>query len=183
MPTKTTGSDHRPITSAKKRAYDRLRDLPGLIALWPEEIADMTTAGRSALIRKLRRALREERRRGVGGHWCYDLSRHAALLAAYRAEVRLLADAVGSDAIEAGREKALAQADAQQKAMPAAKIRAGRRLTPYRAACQVPSSWRAGSGWPHSWARPSDSRGEGSISRGTRPATGDSGFSDAASAT
>lgn len=178
MPTKTTGSEHPPTTNAKRQAYDRLRDLPGLIALWPEEIADMTTDGRTALIRKLRRALREERRRGVGGHWCYDLSRHAALLAAYRAEVKLLADAV-----EATRERALAQADAQRKAAPAAKIRAGRRLTPYRAACQVPSSWRAGSGWPHSWARPSDSRGEGSISRGTRPATGDSGFSDAASAT
>jgi hypothetical protein len=36
----------------------------------------------------LRRALRAERQRGIGGHWSYDLARHAQLLHAYRAEAK-----------------------------------------------------------------------------------------------
>jgi hypothetical protein len=35
----------------------------------------------------MRRALRIERQRGRGGHWAYDLARHAQLLRAYRTEV------------------------------------------------------------------------------------------------
>lgn len=68
------------------RGYDRARDLARLVPLWPHEIADDTAAGRARLIRRLESALRAERRRGVSGHWSYDLARHAALLAAYRAE-------------------------------------------------------------------------------------------------
>ena len=67
--------------------YDRTRDLAGLLPLWPAELADDTPAGRNRLVQKLRRALREERRRGVAGHWTYNLARHAALLRAYRAEL------------------------------------------------------------------------------------------------
>jgi hypothetical protein len=37
----------------------------------------------------MRRALRIERQLGRGGHWAYDLARHAQLLRAYRAEVSL----------------------------------------------------------------------------------------------
>ena len=36
------------------------------------------------LLAVLRRALRAERNRGLTGHWTYDLSRHAQLLAIYR---------------------------------------------------------------------------------------------------
>lgn len=67
--------------------YDRVRDLPRLLALWPWEIA---AQGESSpyLLEKLRQALRAERQRGAAGHWTYDLVRHAQLLAAYRAEKR-----------------------------------------------------------------------------------------------
>lgn len=68
-------------------AYNRLRDLPALLPVWPAELTDMTTAGHAALIAKLRRALRRERQHGIAGHWTYDLQRHAALLRAYRSEV------------------------------------------------------------------------------------------------
>jgi uncharacterized protein YbjT (DUF2867 family) len=66
--------------------YDRARDLPRLLPLWPEEIADPSPLARWRLARVLARALRRERQRGVAGHWSYDLARHAALLKAYRAE-------------------------------------------------------------------------------------------------
>jgi hypothetical protein len=35
----------------------------------------------------LRRALRAERRRGIAGHWTYDLARHVELLRVYRLEL------------------------------------------------------------------------------------------------
>ena len=81
-------------TPAGANGYDRVRDLPSLIPLWPAEITDETAAGRTHIVRKLRRALREERRRGLAGHWTYNLSRHSALLRAYRHEVTKL-DAAG----------------------------------------------------------------------------------------
>lgn len=58
------------------------------LPLWPIELDDLTPAGRDRVVRLLARALRHERRRGIEGHWAYDLSRHATLLAIYRAEVR-----------------------------------------------------------------------------------------------
>jgi len=57
-----------------------------LLPLWPHEIADESAAGRARVADLLRRALRAERRRGLAGHWSYDLGRHTQLLAAYRAE-------------------------------------------------------------------------------------------------
>ena len=76
----------RDTRQSSKRQYVRERDLPGLIGLWPSEIAARSSAERQRLLAKLRRALRMERQRGVGGHWAYDLERHAQLLRAYRAE-------------------------------------------------------------------------------------------------
>ena len=70
--------------------YDRVRDLARLLPLWPAEIADDTPEGRQRIVQRLRRALREERRRGLAGHWTYDLARHAALLQAYKHEVARL---------------------------------------------------------------------------------------------
>jgi hypothetical protein len=66
--------------------YVRTRDLPKLVPLWPRELQAASLAERARLLAKLRRALRAERQRGRGGHWSYDLARHAQLLRAYRAE-------------------------------------------------------------------------------------------------
>jgi hypothetical protein len=66
------------------QAYRRVHDLQRLLPMWPAELADQSTEGRRRRIAKLRRALREERRRG---HWAYDLARHAALFRAYRREL------------------------------------------------------------------------------------------------
>jgi hypothetical protein len=61
----------------------RARDLPRLIALWPQELADPSPQGGLRTLSKLRRALRAERRRGSAGHWSYELNRHLGLLSAY----------------------------------------------------------------------------------------------------
>lgn len=70
------------IQAATARDVALMRLLP----LWPHEVADRSPAGRHRVQALLRRALRAERRRGLAGHWTYDLSRHAQLLALYRAE-------------------------------------------------------------------------------------------------
>lgn len=77
----------RPATLFENDARRR-RELGHFLPLWPDELADLTVAGRDRIIRLLRKALREERRRGIQGHWAYDLARHAALLRIYQAEVR-----------------------------------------------------------------------------------------------
>jgi hypothetical protein len=61
-------------------------EIAKLLPLWPRELADMSPSGRARLIAALERALRAERRRGVAGHWTYNLARHVQLLHAYRAE-------------------------------------------------------------------------------------------------
>ena len=66
------------------------RVLPRLIALWPRELSDESPEGHRHALAKLRRALRAERRRGLAGHWSYDLNRHLGLLSAYRGERALL---------------------------------------------------------------------------------------------
>jgi hypothetical protein len=71
---------------AGAKAYDRKRDLPGLIRLQPptgdaEAITDVET-----IVARLESALRAERNRARSGHWTYDLNRHIALLQAHRAE-------------------------------------------------------------------------------------------------
>ncbi|WP_321506016.1 hypothetical protein [Breoghania sp.] len=68
--------------SAACAAALRQRILRRLTGREPEE----GEAGRKALVARLARALRGERRRGRAGHWSYDLNRHIALLQAYRAE-------------------------------------------------------------------------------------------------
>jgi hypothetical protein len=79
-------SSERSQKEAAKKGYVRARDLPKLLPLWPSEVGAMSIADHARLLAKLRRALRSERQRGLGGHWSYDLARHAQLLRAYRAE-------------------------------------------------------------------------------------------------
>ncbi len=71
-------------------AYDRLRDLPRLLRMWPAEVLALGEGDRTGLVERLRQMLRNERRRGLTRHWSYDLGRHAALLRAYRAEAAAL---------------------------------------------------------------------------------------------
>jgi hypothetical protein len=96
----------RPAAVAPRRPYDRQTELPRVLPLWPHELNDESADGRWRVLGKLRRALRAERRRGVAGHWTYDLARHAELLRVYRLE---LAAAPGPPPgpLEAGRLGAL----------------------------------------------------------------------------
>src|SRR5262245_33297768 len=57
-----------------------------LLPVWPHEIEDAGETSRRKLLAKLAAALRAERRRGIAGHWSYDLARHAELLRLYRQE-------------------------------------------------------------------------------------------------
>lgn len=73
-------------------------EIARLMPLWPWEQEVDGGAAQLRLLNRLRRALREERHRGVAGHWSYDLARHAQLVAAYRAELqRYLKMRVGGD--------------------------------------------------------------------------------------
>jgi len=73
--------------TARGPAYDRRTELPRILPLWPRELDDQSAAGRRRIVAKLARALRAERRRGVAGHWTYDLARHVELLRVYRLEL------------------------------------------------------------------------------------------------
>ena len=71
-------------------AFDRRAALTRVLALWPAEVDDFSAVGRQNLLAKLRRALRAERRRGIAGHWTYDLARHVELLHLYRQELAMV---------------------------------------------------------------------------------------------
>ena len=66
--------------------YQRQRDLPGLLHLFPGEIQTLDQTGSDSILRKLVLALKAERRRGRAGHWRYSLRRHMALMQAVSAE-------------------------------------------------------------------------------------------------
>lgn len=63
-------------------------DISKLVALWPWEREPAGRDGMMRLLARLRRAARDERRRGLAGHWSYDLARHAQLVSAYREALR-----------------------------------------------------------------------------------------------
>jgi hypothetical protein len=77
----------REGASAGGTGYERARDLPRLLPLWPHEMQTPSASDHARLLARMRCALRRERQRGLAGHWTYDLARHAQLLRAYRAEV------------------------------------------------------------------------------------------------
>lgn len=66
--------------------YDRQKDLPRLIPLWPEELTDHTKVGTKKIIEKIYIALQVERRKAKTSHWSYNLTKHIGLLAALKAE-------------------------------------------------------------------------------------------------
>ena len=154
----TNRSIHRK--GSPRSAYDRKRDLPSLVAVWPEELTAHTPEGHQHLIQRLRRALREERRRGLAGHRAYDLNRHARLLAALRAEIASLPPPHSTWA---------ARAFSPSASRPA--VNPG--------VCRDPSSSPVASAPPRSSGPPSDSRAAAAILPGTLQATFCSGSADA----
>jgi hypothetical protein len=88
------------MVDAGSGCYLRTRDLPRLIALWPHELADQSPEGILLILSKLRRALSAERRRGLAGHWSYELNRHLGLMTELgpmrRAKLRLRRTAPGA---------------------------------------------------------------------------------------
>ena len=80
--------ERRPTSAAgSPQSYDRRTELARVLPLWPHELDDESPQGRGQVLAKLRRALRAERRRGIAGHWTYDLARHVELLRVYRHEL------------------------------------------------------------------------------------------------
>lgn len=79
-----------PRAARQSGPYNRERDLPRLIRLWPDEVASDDPATLKQIVRKLHAALRAERQRGLSGHWTYDLARHSQLVCAYRTELQSL---------------------------------------------------------------------------------------------
>ena len=77
---------HQANPSIGKNLYDRKRDLPELLALWPFELEDESPKAQAAMICKLKTAIRHERQKGQTGHWSYNLQRHHALLKALQVE-------------------------------------------------------------------------------------------------
>ena len=78
-------------------SYDRHRDLPRLLRLWPNQIASLTKRDQNWLVERLGQVLRAERQRGLTRHWSYDLSRHAAVLTAYKCERQILENQAKSE--------------------------------------------------------------------------------------
>jgi len=66
--------------------------LARLLHLWPAEVDEFASTDAQRLVALIERALRAERRRGITGHWAYDISRHAALVQARAALRRNKAD-------------------------------------------------------------------------------------------
>jgi hypothetical protein len=64
-------------------------DLCRALHMWPCEVDLATITGRAAVTARLARALRVQRRHAITGHWSYDFSCHANLLALNRRVAQL----------------------------------------------------------------------------------------------
>lgn len=185
------GSAPRDRT-VKPASYDRRKDLPGLLALWPWEIEDTTCEGHRRLVALLRRALRLERQRGMSGHWTYDVARHARLLRAYKCEAESLRSRLRDNAkknknvVLPGEFLPIDGTWSGSRAAPAPVEEKPFEEKPSSlrpASCRGPSSWPGQNGRPRSSALPSGSRAAGPTSPGIPPGSDCSGCADGASAT
>ena len=73
-----------------EKHYNRRRDLPGLLHLFPAEIVKLDRVSDKAVLKRLLALTKGERLRGRSGHWRYSLTRHIGLMQALRAEKRRL---------------------------------------------------------------------------------------------
>lgn len=83
------------VIRAGMALWVRERMLPRLVPIGPEEIGDVSRAGRLRVLRRLFGALRGERARGRSGHWSYSLDRHIGLVQAVAAERQGFLEATG----------------------------------------------------------------------------------------
>jgi len=83
------------VIRAGMALWVRERMLPRLVPIGPEEIDDVSRAGRLRVLRRLFGALRGERARGRSGHWSYSLDRHIGLVQAVAAERQGFLEATG----------------------------------------------------------------------------------------
>jgi len=149
--------------------YDRGRDLPRLLPMWPGELDNMTPEKHHRLLQRLRRALREERRRGIAGNWTYDLARHARLYRALHAEIALMAPPLSTWVASTHVTHA---ADVARVAdTPPISLSTPRQPPVNPAACRAPSSSPAASAPQHSLVPPWGNRGAAATSPGTPRAT------------
>ncbi|PLW76980.1 hypothetical protein C0081_13125 [Cohaesibacter celericrescens] len=79
------GFDEQPERPTRhgEKVYDRRRDLPGLLHLFPAEIDKLEQLHSNAILKRIVLALRGERSRGRTGHWRYSLARHIGLKQAF----------------------------------------------------------------------------------------------------
>jgi len=138
--------------------YDRVRDLPRLLLIWPDQLADRSAAGSAKIVDQIKSMLRRERQRGRAGDWTYDLARHRHLLIAYRAESAAL------------------------RRWTTARMASVHPRPIYRAASPSPFSWPIASEPRRNWVQPSDNREAGPISRDILPETNYSASANAVSA-
>lgn len=177
----------RPVSAAntgigRRTGYERSRDLPLLIPLWPRELKTQSLEAQQRLLVKLRRALRVERRLGLAGHWTYDLARHARLLEAYGLEVQEWRERLRS--LGACPTTARGKAPIRQAGLAdPLRIGAGTPTLSHRALCQAPSSWPVPSAPQHSSAPPWDNRAAAPTSRGIPQARDCNACAGGASAT
>lgn len=166
---------HAPAPRPALQGYDRARDLPRLLPVWPNEIAELTAEAHHRLIQRLRRALREERRRGLAGAWTYDLARHAKLYRALQAELAATPLPLSSSAASTFRNERNDRTGglaitAQPAACPGISL----------GASPAPFSSRAETGQRRSSARPSGSHAGAAISPDILQVTSCSGSANGA---
>ncbi len=84
------GPSFTGLMASGSDAYKRRLHLQHLLPLTPAAIDDPSQQNCLWIIKRLARALRQERTRGKNAHWAYSLNRHIALLQAYRGECKYL---------------------------------------------------------------------------------------------
>lgn len=172
----STRQMHRPGEATRRLAaeHERRGAIARLLPLWPYQLADASDAGRLSILAKLRKALRAERRRGIAGHWSYDLARHAELLRMYREEQAALTTRTAACY---GQHHPRNEAVLPKTAFSTAPDPTS------RAGFRAPSVWQAATGPPHNSEPPWGNRAADPTSHGIPREKGCSGYANAASKT